>query len=77
MKKEKKHLGFKVNIRISVCPFYNRFWGVNLCQLVVHVLSFLQDTGPPFVHLFSGGGGGQKRVVRRVEGGRAAVSLFY
>lgn len=41
------------------------------------VLSFLEDAGPAFVHLFHGGGGGEEGVVRGVEGRRAAVSLFY
>lgn len=40
-------------------------------------LSSFEDAGPAFIHLFYGGGGGQEGVIRGVEGGRAAVPLFY
>lgn len=46
-------------------------------EIAVDVLSFFEDTGPAFVHFFHGGGRGEEGVVRGVERGRAAVSLFY
>lgn len=46
-------------------------------EIAVDVLSFFEDAGPAFVHFFNGGGRGEEGVVRGVERGRAAVSLFY
>lgn len=42
-----------------------------------HILPFLKDSGPAVIHVFHGGGGRKKGVVRWVAGWGAAVSVFH
>ena len=41
------------------------------------VLAFLEEAGLALLHLVDGGGGGEERVIGRVEGGAAAVALLH
>lgn len=55
----------------------NKGSSLTKCVFLFDSLSFLQHAGPAFIHLLHGRRGGEERVVRGIEGGGAAVSLFH